>query len=91
MNVDVSRQPNINSDGISCLGETKPGKLGYLGYYFISGSIRKTSMKTSSKDIEGNLMKVEFNDAEFGTDAQIIIEKDDNEKLSFQFYVEVDE
>jgi hypothetical protein len=35
MGVDLSRQPNINPDGVSCVGESKPGKIGYMGYYFV--------------------------------------------------------
>ena len=89
MNVDLSRQPNINPDGISCVGETKPGKLEYLGYYFVYGHLGKTSKKNSLKDMEGNLEKVEFNNREFGADMQVTIQKVDHEKLSFEFYMQV--
>lgn len=90
MQVDLTRQPNINPDGIYCVGETKPNKLGYFGYYFIYGSIGKTSKKTASVDSEGNIGKIEFNDREFGTDVRVTITKIDPKKLVFEFYMEVD-
>ena len=43
MGADLSRQPNVNPDGVCCVGETKPGKIGYMGNYFVYGQIGKTT------------------------------------------------
>jgi hypothetical protein len=89
MGVDLSRQPNINPDGISCVGETKPGKIGYMGYYFVYGLIGKTQKKGVKKTDTDQLVEVEFNDVEFGKDTQVTIKQVEQDKLSFEFYMEV--
>ena len=89
MGVDLNRQPNINPDGISCVGETKPGKMGYMGYYFVFGRIGKTQKKHIKRIDTGQLLEVEFKDMEFGKDIQVTIKQLDTGKLSFEFYIEV--
>ena len=89
MGVDLSRQPDITPDGISCVGETKPGKIGYMGYYFVYGRIGKTKKKGVKKTDTDQLAEVEFNDAEFGKDMQVTIKQVEQDKLSFEFYMEV--
>ena len=90
MDVDISKQPHINPDGVCCIGETKPGKLGYMGYYFVYGEIGKTSKKTAILSDDNRVDEVRFNNAEFGNDTQVIIKQVEKDKLSFQFYMEVD-
>jgi hypothetical protein len=88
MGADLSRQPNINPDGVNCLGETKPGKMGYMGYYFVYGRIGKTQKKGIKTSNSSQLPEIEFNDVEFGKDTQVTIKQVEENKLSFEFYVE---
>jgi hypothetical protein len=90
MKVDLSRQPNINPDGISCIGETSQDKLGYMGNYFVFGAIGKTSKKTALSNDTDNIIEVTFNDTEFGNNTQVTIKQIDKDKLSFEFYMDVD-
>jgi hypothetical protein len=89
MGVDLSRQPDINPDGVSCVGETKPGKMGYMGYYFVYGRIGKTQKKGVKNTNSGQLVEVKFNDMEFGRNTQVTIRQVEEGKLSFEFYMEV--
>ncbi|MHA4812560.1 hypothetical protein ACX0G9_30990 [Flavitalea flava] len=90
MGVDLSRQPNINSDGICCVGDTKPDKLGYMGNYFVYGKIGKTSKKNKKSEDDNRVSEVTFNDAEFGHNTQATIRQFEEDKLSFGFYMDVD-
>lgn len=90
MEVDLSRQPNINPDGVSCVGETKQDKLGYMGNYFVFGEIGKTSKKTAKLNGDNTVSQVTFNDTEFGENTQVTITQVDKDKLSFEFYMDVD-
>ncbi|HWK02451.1 MAG TPA: hypothetical protein VNS58_02390 [Puia sp.] len=90
MEVDLSRQPNINPDGISCVGETKPGKLGYMGNYFVFGEIGKTSKKGKNLRADGSVNEVTFNDMEFGAGTTVTVKQVEEGKLSFSFYMDVD-
>jgi hypothetical protein len=90
MEVDLSRQPNINPDGVSCVGETKPGQLGYLGNYFVFGHIGKTSKTSKKVNADNRVSEVMFNDVEFGPHTSVTIQQVEEEKLSFCFYMDVD-
>lgn len=76
LGVDLSRQPNINPDGICCVGESQEGKLGYIGSYFVFGDIGITSQKDFK--------------TEFGNSIQVEIRQVEEFKLSFEFYMDVD-
>jgi hypothetical protein len=90
MEVDLSRQPNINPNGVSCIGESKPNKLGYMGNYFVYGEIGKTSKKNKKINDDKSVSEVIFNDAEFGTNIQVTIKQVEEDKLSFEFYMDVE-
>jgi hypothetical protein len=90
MEVDLSRQPNINPDGISCVGDTKPDKIGYMGNYFVFGEIGKTSKKTALINDDNTVDEVTFNDTEFGVNTQVTIKQVESDKISFEFYMDVD-
>lgn len=90
MEVDLSRQPNINPDGVSCVGDTKQDKLGYMGNYFVFGEIGKTSKKTAQINDDNAVSEVTFNNTEFGDHTQVTIKQVDKDKLSFEFYMDVD-
>jgi hypothetical protein len=88
--VDLSRQPNINPDSVSCVGEAKPGKLGYMGNYFAFGQIGKTSKKGKTVNEDNSVREVIFNDVEFGPNTSVTIKQVEEDKLSFCFYMDVD-
>jgi hypothetical protein len=90
MEVDLSRQPNINPEGISCVGDTKQDKLGYLGNYFVIGKIGKVSKKSAKINDDDTISQVIFNNAEFGDNTQVTIKQVEKNKLSFEFYMDVD-
>jgi len=89
MEVDLSRQPDINPDGISCVGETKKDRLGYMGNYFVYGEIGKTPNGNPRVNEDISISEVSFNDAEFGNTTQVTIKQVDKDKLSFEFYMQV--
>lgn len=80
MEVDLSRQPS----------ETKQDKFGYIGNYFVFGEIGKTSKKTAKLNNDNTVSQVTFNDTEFGENTQVTIKQIDKDKLSFEFYMDVD-
>jgi hypothetical protein len=90
MGVDLSRQPDINPDGISCIGESSKGFIGYMGYYFVYGGIGKTSKKTQVTNTENRTVEVSFNNAEFGKQTMFTIKQAKEDKLLFDFYIEVE-
>jgi hypothetical protein len=90
MEVDLSRQPNKNPDGVCCVGDTKKDKLGYMGNYFVFGEIGKTSKKTAQINNDNEVSEVTFNDTEFGDNTLVTIKQVDKDKLSFEFYMDVD-
>ena len=90
MDVDLSRQPNINPDGVCCVGDTKQDMLGYMGNYFVFGKIGKTSKSTAQINDDNAVSEVTFNNTEFGENTQVTIKQVDNDKLSFEFYMDVD-
>lgn len=85
MEVDLSRQPNINPDGVSCVGDTKQDKLGYMGNYFVFGEIGH--FKISQINDDNTVSQVTFNNTEFGDNTQVTIKQVDKDKLSFEFYM----
>lgn len=85
MGVDLSRQPNINPDGVCCVGEIKKNMLGYMGYYFVFGEVGKTSKKTAKLNDDGTVSEITFNNTEFGDNTQVTIKQVDKDKLSLSF------
>jgi len=90
MEVDLSRQPNTNPGGVSCVGKTKQNKLGYMGNYLVYGEIGKTSKKTAQLSDDSSVSEVTFNDAEFGNNTQLTIKQVDKDRISFEFYIDAD-
>jgi hypothetical protein len=90
MEVDLSRQPDINPDGVCCVGDTKRNKVGYMGNYFVFGEIGKTSKKTARISDENIVSQVTFNNAEFGVNTLVTVKQVDEERISFEFYVDVE-
>ena len=90
MHVDISRQPKDPNIEVCCIGEAKPGKLGYMGSYLAYGIVGKTSKSTASKDNEGQVKEVTFNNVEFGKNMHVSITQIDTDKISFSFYIETD-
>lgn len=89
MEVDLSRQPNTNPDGVCCVGDTKKDKLGYMGNYFVFGEIGKTLKKTAQINDDNEVREVAFNNIEFGDNTQVTIRQVAKDKLSFEFYMDV--
>ena len=90
MGVILERQPNINPDGVSCVGDTEKFERGYLGNYKVLGQFRKTQKEPQIKDEFGNIKSVRFEEVndEYYCSYEII-RISDNE-LDFQFWIEVD-
>ena len=90
MGVFLERQPNINPDGVSCIGETEKFNKGYLGNYKIFGTFGKTQKEPQVKDKEGNLISTRFEEIgeEFFWSYDIV--KISETELDFQFWIEID-
>ena len=63
-------------------------KLGILAFIMFFGELKKTTKKRKVLDENGEIIKVSFNDAEFGDNIQVTINRIDIDKLSFDFYLE---
>jgi hypothetical protein len=90
MEVDLTRQPNVNPNGVFYIGDTKRDKLGYTGNYFVYGEIGKTSNKTAQKNDENVVCEVTYNNTEFGDNIQVTIKQITKDQLFFEFYMEAD-
>ncbi len=78
MGVDLTRQPDINPDGICCPGETENGRIGYLGYYKVVGHLNnKNKVIECIKD-------------EFGPFTTLVVKEENDQELIFDFYIEVE-
>ena len=90
MGVLVERQPNINPDGVSCIGDTEKYEKGYIGNYKVYGSFRKTQKEPQTKDENGEISSVGFEESteEFHCSYNIVRISED--ELDFQFWLEVD-
>jgi hypothetical protein len=89
MGVDLTRQPNINPDGICCVGDVGQNSIGYMGYYLVYGQFGQTSKANSLIDDEGNGVEVSFKNAEYGKGISFTVKKVDDTMLSFDFYITV--
>jgi hypothetical protein len=90
MKVDLSRQPNINPDGVSCIGDSHKGMLGYMGNYFVFGKIGKTSKRSAQINYNIAVSELTFDNTEFGDHTVVEIIQVDKNILSFEFYMDVD-
>jgi len=88
MGVDLTRQPNINPDGICSIGETEKYERTYMGYYQIFGQLGKTQKKASTKSEDGEIETVDFYETTDDTNIQYKIKSDIDDKLTFDFYLE---
>ena len=60
MGVELTRQPNINPDGVSSVGPTAKYNRTYIGYYQVFGKFGKTQKKTQTINVDGKLESVDF-------------------------------
>jgi hypothetical protein len=90
MCVDLSRQPNIDPAGLICVGETKKGKIGYSGYYLVFGKFGKSQNKSAKFNADGEVEQVQFMNGEYGEGVLLTITKVPDQKLCFEFYLEVE-
>jgi hypothetical protein len=88
MGVDLTRQPNINPDGVCSIGETEKYKRSYMGYYQFFGQLNKTQKKTQTRDVEGDVETVDFYETTDDTNIQYKIKTDISDKLTVDFYLE---
>ena len=61
-----------------------------MGNYFVYGEIGKTSKKNRKINNDGRVSEVIFHNAEFGIDIQVTIKQVEDDKLSFEFYMDVE-
>lgn len=87
MGVDLSRQPNINPDGV--IPYNLEDKYLFEGYYFVYGTFGKTSKKTKIINEDNVISEVAFNNKEFGKEIQLVVKQIEHEKLSFEFLLTV--
>lgn len=90
MGVILERQPNINPDGVSCVGDTEKYERGYMGNYKIFGVFGKTQKEPQTLDEEGNLKSVRFEETNEEFYCSYDIVKISELELDFQFWLEVD-
>ena len=88
MGVDLERQPNVNPDGVSSIGQTAKYKRSYMGYYHIFGKLNKIQNKTATRDDEGEIETVDFYETTDDTNIQYKIKKEIDDKLTIEFYLE---
>lgn len=77
--VTLSRQPNVNPDGVSSVGDTVGFKRSYFGYYIVFGKIMNHQDQPFS-----------FVFDEEDSSTGFTIEQMDNERLTFDFFIEVE-
>ena len=87
MGVDLTRQPNINPDGICSVGPTKKYERAYFGYYQVLGHFDKTQ-KTPQTIVDGKLTSVDFFETDEDSHVQYQIKQETEDKLNFEFYLE---
>ena len=88
MGIALTRQPNINPDGVCCVGETEKYKRGYIGYYNLYGQLGKTQKSTQTKNDQGQLESVDFYESEDDSYTQYKIKQVTDAKLTIDFYIE---
>lgn len=61
-----------------------------MGNYFVFGEIGKTSKMTAQINDDNTVSEVTFNNTEFGYNTQVTIKQVEKDKISFEFYMDVD-
>jgi len=89
MGVILERQPNINPDGVCCVGDTENFEKGYLRKYKVFAKFGKTQKEPQTKDENGELKSVRFEESKDDFNCSYEIVKISDEDLDFQFWVEV--
>mgnify|MGYP000014266848 CR=1 FL=1 len=90
MGVILERQPNINPDGVSCVGDTEKFERGFMGNYKIFGKFGKTQKEPQTLDKNGNLKSVRFEETNEEFYCSYDITKISESELDFQFWLELD-
>ena len=88
MCVDLTRQPNINPDGIYSVGPTTKYNRAYIGYYQVFGKFGKTQKKTQTINADGKMESVEFFEPLNDSYIQYKILQDKDDQLIVEFYIE---
>ena len=88
LGVNLSRQPNINPDGVCSFGDTGKFKRSYLGYYLVFGKIRTIQEPSLEENQKGQPYTFVFNEEDSCTGLEI---KQANEnQLEFEFFIEIE-
>jgi len=87
MGVDLTRQPNINPDGVCSVGPTDKYNWAYLGYYQVFGQFGKSQKKTQTKNADGKLESVDFFESLNNSSIQYKIIQDKEDQLTVDFYL----
>lgn len=88
MGVDLKRQPNINPDGVSSVGETDNFRRSYMGYYKLFGNLGKVQKSIQNKGGQGKLESVDFYEPEDDSYTQYKIKQENDDQLTIDFYIE---
>ncbi|MCB0401360.1 MAG: hypothetical protein KDD41_04705 [Flavobacteriales bacterium] len=88
MGVDLTRQPNINLNGVCSTGETEKFQRSYMGYYKVFGRLGKTQKSTQTINKEGQLESVDFYEPEDDSYIQYKVRQETNDQLTVDFYLE---
>ena len=88
MGVDLTRQPNINPDGVCSVGPTDKYNRAYLGYYNVFGQLGKTQRKTQTKNVDGELESVNFIEHTSDNNMNYTIKQIKYNELTVEFYIE---
>ena len=88
MGVDLTKQPNINPDGVCSTGDTDKYLRSYLGYYKVFGRLGKTQKSTQNINDQGQLESVDFYEPEEDSYTQYKIKQVSDDQLTVDFYIE---
>lgn len=90
MGVDISRQPNINPDGICSVGPTDKYNKAYMGYYNIYGQLGKTQNKTQKRNAQGELESVDYITHTSDSNINYTVKQIKPGELTIEFYIETE-
>jgi hypothetical protein len=88
MGVDLSRQPDIVPDGVISYGDNESFKNVYSGYYYVYGQVGKTQWKRQTMTMNGQIVSVDFSEAENDSFIEYNIIQESDEKLCVEFWLQ---
>ena len=88
MGADLTRQPNINPDGVSSVGDTEKYLRSYMGYYYVYGRLGKTQKSTQAINEQGLLESVDFCEPADDSYTRFKVKQVTDDQLTIDFYVE---